>query len=73
MFHRELKINYGMLGDLISNIESYRSALSVMKQSVEKIWELLEESSGEAYEGLEERKETILGQISSCAVLKGEK
>ena len=66
MFHRELKINYGMLGDLISNIESYQSALSVMKQSVEKIWELLEESSGEAYEGLEERKETILGQISSC-------
>ncbi len=52
MFHRELKINYGMLGDLISNIESYQSALSVMKQSVEKIWELLEESSGEAYEGL---------------------
>ena len=36
MFHRELKINYGMLGDLISNIESYQSALSVMKQSVEK-------------------------------------
>ena len=66
MFHRELKINYGMLGDLISNIESYQSALSVMKQSVEKVWELLEESSGEAYEGLEERKETILGQISSC-------
>ena len=66
MFHRELKINYGMLGDLISNIESYQSALSVMRQSVEKIWELLEESSGEAYEGLEERKETILGQISSC-------
>ena len=66
MFHRELKINYGTLGGLISSIESYQSALSVMKQSVEKIWELLEESSGEAYEGLEERKETILGQISSC-------
>ena len=66
MLHRELKINYGTLEELIINIESYQSALSTMKQNVKRIWELVEESSGEAYESLEERKETILEQISSC-------
>lgn len=66
MFQRELKVNYGSIDRLVGDIESYQNALSVMKQKVKQIWELLEESSGESYENLKERKETILKQISSC-------
>lgn len=64
--HRELKVNYGVLEQLVGDIETYQSALTTMKEKVQKIWELLEESSGEAYESLEEQKETILGQMKSC-------
>lgn len=66
MFQRELKVNYGSIDRLVGDIETYQNALSVMKQKVKQIWELLEESSGESYESLKERKETILNQISSC-------
>lgn len=70
MLKRDLKINYSKIANISNQINSYKSALETMENSLKSIKDALEtENSGDAIKSLIDNYNSLESYISSC---KGE-
>ncbi|MBE6047608.1 MAG: DUF4237 domain-containing protein [Clostridium sp.] len=64
---RDIKVNYGVLKSIVSNLNQYKTALENMESTLKNINTKLEnENSGDAVNALKSKYNEIKGQVDSC-------